>query len=80
MEMKTNKIPPIFRSSADPKNVSLSLKMGLVLAIIYLTKQAGFDVGENDALILVEGAGIIITILLAMYGIIRKVNKGKLHG
>lgn len=78
--MKTNKIPPILRSSAEPENVSLSLKMGFVLAIIYLAKQAGFDVGENDALILVEGAGIIITTLLAMYGIGRKVFNGKLHG
>ena len=74
------RIPKVLKSTENPGKVSLTFQGGIVLAIIYIAHQMGFDVNNNDALTLVEGATIMISTGLAMWGIIRKVKNGRFHG
>lgn len=73
-------IPTLLKSTDNPGKVSITFQGAMVLAIIYIAHQLGFDVNNNDALVLAEGIIIIGSTLITMAGIIRKVFNGKLHG
>ena len=47
-------LPKIIRSSENPKNISLTLQGAMILAIIYLAKQAGIDISDNDDYIKID--------------------------
>ena len=73
-------IPKVLRSTENPGKVSLTFQGGMVIAIIYIAHQMGFDVSNNDALTFVEGTIIVVSTIVSMYGIFRKASNGKLHG
>ena len=73
-------IPKVLKSTENPGKVSITFQGGMVLAILYIAHQFGFDVSSNDALTFVEGTIIVVSTIVSMYGIIRKVTNGKLHG
>lgn len=71
----TKKLP---RSSANPENVSLSVKGASMLLLIFLARQLGLDVSESELMALVEALAIFVSSAITAYGICRRiVNKAK---
>lgn len=71
--MKLQKRYPILASSANPENLSLTLKGASVLLLLYLLRQAGIDVSESEILTIITVLTGIISSLMTLYGIIRKI-------
>ena len=65
-------LPKVLRSSANPTNVSLTIKSLAVLVIISLAKQAGFDMSEIDALKAVEVILVMGASAGSLFGLYRK--------
>lgn len=74
--MKLHKKYPVLGSSANPEQLSLTVKsigIWLVPMIIGIAKISGLDIQENDLMIFVDNASIVIASVITMYGVGRKI-------
>jgi len=71
--MKLQKKYPILASSANPENLSLTLKGASVLLLLYVLRQAGVEISENEVLTLITLLTGIISSLMTVIGLLRKV-------
>ena len=64
-------------SSANPEKLSLTIQglglTGLIVIIVYVLKYFGFDVNENDVTVVVETVLLIISNIMFLYGLVRKI-------
>jgi len=75
----TKNLPKILQSSENSENLSLTVKGLLVILMMYIIKQAGYEAGTNEVLILAEGIISIGAVLITCLGIIRKIiNKDRI--
>lgn len=70
-------IPQVLRSSENQNNVSLTVRSLLVLVIIYLAKNRGVDVGEQEAMTLAEIVITLGTTIVLGYGAVRRLINNK---
>jgi len=67
-------------SSANPEKLSLTIQglglTGLIVIIVYVLKYFGFDVNENDVTVVVETVLLIISNIMFLYGLVRKIILG----
>ncbi len=70
MEPK-KKLHPLVASSMDPTKISLFLK-GIIPLILLVTAYLKFDISESDLVGGAEQIGMVITGLMALWGLIRK--------
>lgn len=71
-------LPKCIRSSNNPENLSLTIKGVLVMGIIFLAKQAGFEAGNNDAVFIAEGMISIGAVMVTLYGAIRRIHNSRI--
>ena len=59
-------------SSVEPEKLSLTIK-GLVPLIVFALPLLGFvNIGENDIIQIVDVVGVLITSVITLYGLLRK--------
>ena len=76
--MNTNSIWTwISRSSADPKNLSLTLKSLGALLVLFGVDSSVTDEGVGAIVSIVTAVGMLISAITALVGIARKVKLGK---
>lgn len=65
--------PKVLQSSENNQNLSLTVKSLLVLAIVYIVKQLGYEASENEALMIAEIAIVIGAGVGTLTGLVRKI-------
>jgi len=70
------RIPKYLGSSANPENLSLTIKgalLAIVPIIIMLTKSTNVDVSESDLVGLIEALSAVVAGVMVVYGLARKI-------
>ena len=66
-------LPKVLQSSANKKNVSLSIQGAVVLLLIAILPKFGIDLSANDITLAIEIITVVIAGLATLAGILRKV-------
>jgi hypothetical protein len=70
-------IPEIIRSSASPEKISMFVKSLAVFAVLFGFDKAVVDEAESQIANLVVLVAQVVTVLTALYGLLRKVKFGR---
>lgn len=76
-EEEKNVIPKILQSSQNPKKLSLFFTAGTVAVIVSFLKSKGIEISEEDFNLIVQNLDLIIPLVLATYGAVRKIKVKK---
>jgi len=69
-------VPEVLRSSVDPQKMSLTIKgilLGLVPLAILITARLGYNLVENDLLLLIDSSIALLSAFFVVCGLIRKI-------
>lgn len=70
-------LPKVLQSSANEKNVSLSVKGAVVLLAIAILPKLGIDLSANDITLAIETITVVIAGLATLFGIVRKIHNAE---
>lgn len=73
---KIMNVPKVFKSSANPENISLTIKgigVGLIPLIIIIAGAFSVQISQSELLNIVEVIAGVVAGLMIIYGFIRKI-------